>query len=718
VNDLNDKEHYTRREMLKSMNALLIASGSGSALSALAWGAPPLAASAGVQLRTVREIENTWIPMSDGTRLAARIWVPEDAVARPVPAIFNYCPYYARVFTRPGDDARFPYYASRGYACVRVDIRGSGNSEGRPQDEYVRQEQDDALEIISWIAKQPWCTGAIGMEGKSWSGFSSLQVAARQPPQLKAIISHCASDDRYLDDAHYKGGCVIADMLNWGTLLLAVQGQAQDPQVVGRERWRERWLERLNAVELNVSRWMDHPDRDDFWKHGSVSEDYSQITCPVYAIGGWVDAYKNGVFRLLAGLKAPRKGLVGPWTHVYPHEGVPGPAIGYLDEALRWWDHWLKGIDTGIMAEPMLRVWMQDRVPVPQERDVPGRWVAEEHWPSPRATEQAYFLAASGSLDESAGAQRRIDLLPLQTVGAAGGNWCPSGGGAAEDLAIEMALDQRLDDARSLVFDSQPLTAPIEILGATSVSLELAVDQPVAFVIVRLNDVLPTGESGRVSYGVLNLCHRDSHETPSALEPGRRYKVRVQLDHAAHRFAAGNRIRVAISSTYWPMILPAPEPVTLSLITGASRLSLPVRPTRPQDSTLPAFGPAYVPTVAVSSLSARPGERRIERDVGSGRQTIHHRVGTGVALLKDIDTRLIWDAQMRCEITDRDTASSTAHEFTVGWERGKLAPRIVASTTMTTTPKEFLVVGEINAFDGEEKVFTRRWEHRIARRLV
>ena len=130
----------------------------------------------------VREIENTWIAMPDGVKLAARIWLPEGAERHPVPAILNYVPYFARLFTRPGDDARFPYYAGHGYACVRVDIRGSGDSQGLPMDEYVQQEQDDGVEIIRWIAAQRWCSGSVGMEGKSWSGFNSLQVAARRPP--------------------------------------------------------------------------------------------------------------------------------------------------------------------------------------------------------------------------------------------------------------------------------------------------------------------------------------------------------------------------------------------------------------------------------------------------------------------------------------------------------------------------------------------------------
>ncbi|RPI47847.1 MAG: CocE/NonD family hydrolase [Betaproteobacteria bacterium] len=670
------------------------------------------------RIRSVREFENVWIPMYDGVRLAARIWLPEDAEQWPVPAILNYCPYFARLFTRPNDDARFPYYARRGYACVRVDIRGSGDSDGRPLDEYVKQEQDDALEIIAWIARQPWCTGAVGMEGISWSGFNCLQVAARQPPALAAIITHCSTDDRYTDDAHYKGGCVIHDMLNWGTVFLAFQGQAPDPDITGRSGWRERWLERLGAVEFNLGNWLTHPHRDAFWRHASVNENYGAIKCPVYAIGGWVDAYRNSVFRLLAGLSVPRKGLIGPWTHIYPHQGDPGPAIGYLDAALRWSEHWLKGVDTGIMTEPVLRVWMQDTPAVAGLPQVPGRWVAESSWPTPRLQEQVLFLTGSRQLELNAPVESQLELAPIQTVGVASGNWCPSGAGAADDLAIELSGDQRLDDARSLCFDSAPLEQPFEILGAPIVALDLSVDKPVAYVAVRLNIVASTGESRRVTYGVLNLCHRNGSERPVAMQPGHRYLVKVPLDHAAQRFPRGSRLRVALSTAYWPLVLPSPEPVRLTLFAGVSSVTVPIRTPRDDDAALRPFSAPYVPPVAVAAVSGQPGSRQVEWDVGGKRQVIHHNVGNGVALLQAIDTRLVGDSKMRCEIHENSTDAEIGYQFVAGWERGDLRPRIVATSLTTTTRTHFEVRGNIDAFDGEDRIFTRTWSQSIARDLV
>ena len=325
----------------------------------------------------IREIENVWIPMSDGCRIAARLWLPAIAASEPVPAILEYIPYRKRDFTRARDEPIHRYFASRGYAAIRVDIRGSGDSEGVLADEYTPQEHDDALEIIDWIAAQPWCSGAVGMMGISWGGFNSLQVAALRPPALKAIITLCSTDDRYADDAHYMGGCLLNENMQWGWVLMLYAALPPDPEIVG-ERWREMWRQRIDSLECFPFLWAAHQWRDDYWRHGSVCEDYAAIECPVYAIGGWADGYSNAIPRLLAGLSCPRKGLIGPWAHVFPHDGVPGPAIGFLQQAVCWWDHWLRGVDTGIMAEPMFRVWMQDSVaPQPQYAERPGRWVAE-----------------------------------------------------------------------------------------------------------------------------------------------------------------------------------------------------------------------------------------------------------------------------------------------------------------------------------------------------
>ena len=538
--------------------------------------------------RTVRVIEHTLIPLQDGTMLAARIWLPDDAEQNPVPAILEYLPYRKRDGTYERDALTHPYLAGHGYAGVRVDMRGCGESTGLLFDEYAKQEQDDGVEVIAWLAAQPWCSGVVGMMGISWGGFNGLQIAARRPPALKAIVTICSTDDRYADDVHYMGGTLLAaDELEWGSFFLGSMCLPPDPMLVG-DRWRAMWLERLENVPLFFEPWLRHQRRDGYWKHGSVCEDYAAIQCPVYAVGGWTDAYKNAIPRLLERLSVPRKGLIGPWAHGYPHFARPGPQIGFLQEMLRWWDYWLKGIDTGVMDEPMLRAWMTDSVrPASNHPTLPGRWVAEASWPPPGITPQRLVLTDEGLRHEAAHFTARSLCSPL-TVGKRSGSWVPFGRGH------DQAEDQRDDDLLSLVFDTPPLDRPIEILGAASVTLDLASDKPIANLVVRLCDVHPSGESLRVSYGVLNLAHRDGHEELAPLAAGQRYRVHIQLNDAGSVFPAGHRIRLAISTAYWPMIWPAPERATL-LISGGT-LELPVRAPRPTDALLnPLPGPESAP---------------------------------------------------------------------------------------------------------------------------
>ncbi|HLY55556.1 MAG TPA: CocE/NonD family hydrolase, partial [Stellaceae bacterium] len=547
----------------------------------------------------------------------------------------------------------------------------------------------------------------------SWGGFSSLQVAARRPPALKAIITHCSTDDRYTDDAHYIGGCVVQDMFVWGSMFFTLQGYPPDPATLG-VRWREMWMDRLKHNEYRVIDWMRHQTRDAFWKHGSIDEDYGDIVCPVYAIGGWTDAYNCAVPRMLAGLKAPHKGLIGPWSHFYPHEGVPGPAIGYLDEALRWWDHWLKDRDTGIMAEPMYRVWMEDKAACCGTLQVPGRWVAEDTWPSPRIAMQKRYLVADGLADR-AGPEGKHVLAPRQTVGTTGGHWCPF------NMPTELPLDQAADDARSLAFESAPLAADLELLGAPVATLDLAVDRPVAALALRLNEVEPDGRSTRVSYAVLNLTHRAGHEHPEALEPGKRYRIRIPLRDIAHSFKAGNRLRLAISTTYWPLIWPSPEPVTLTLFVGGSELDLPVRPPRPEDARLHPFAAPVVPADSGRTVieTAPPQTKTFGWDVATGTLSIASEHGRGAARLNAIGTTLASAWKETSRIRDDDPLSpSLEHWRMQHFSRDDWDARVETTIRVSVSKDAFKIGGDLKAFEHDKEVFTRSWEESVPRQLV
>jgi len=662
--------------------------------------------------RAVRDVENVWIPLKDGTRLAARLWLPVDAEKNPVPAILEYIPYRKRDFMRARDEGMHPYFAGHGYAAVRLDIRGSGESDGLPLDEYVKQEQDDALEAIAWIAAQPWCSGAVGMIGKSWGGFNGLQVAARRPPALKAVITLMSTDDRYADDVHYMGGCLLNDNLGWGAVMTTFNARPPDPAIVG-EGWREQWLARLDAAPLLSDIWLSHQRRDAYWKHGSVCEDYGAIQCPVYAIGGWADGYSDAVFRLMAGLTVPRKGLVGPWAHLYPQDGVPGPAIGFLQEALRWWDQWLKGIDTGIAREPMLRVWQQDSVaPRTYYEERPGRWVAEALWPSPRIEPRRYAMNADG-LGAKAGPEAALTLASPQDVGRDAGDF--SGFAVPGDLPG----DQREDDGGSLVFDSNPLAQPLAILGGPVVELDLAVDRPQALVAVRLSDVSPDGAATRVTYGVLNLSHRDGHEADvKPMTPGRRTKVRIALHDAGHRFAAGHRIRLAVSTAYWPLVWPSPQPVTLTLHAGACALELPVRPAdEAGDAALAPFAePQMAPPTPATALKPGRFERSVRRDLATGESV--YRIladggvfkGAALVRLDAIDLAIGHRIDRVFRIRPDDPLSARQEiEHVYVMERGAWRIRVVARLNMRCDATAFHTTATLDAYEGEARVFSREW---------
>ncbi|MCV6586000.1 MAG: CocE/NonD family hydrolase [Marinibacterium sp.] len=566
-------------------------------------------------LRDIIEIPDQIIPLSDGTRLSARIWRPDDAGDSPVPVILEYLPYRKRDGTIARDALTHPWFAKRGYACLRVDIRGNGDSQGLMSDEYTPQELSDAVEVINWAAAQPWCSGTVGMMGISWGGFNALQVAALRPEPLRAIITLCSTVDRFADDIHYKGGCLLNENLGWGATMWCYSSRPPDPAL--RPDWREMWLERLEHEPFLPALWLKHQRRDSYWQHGSVCEDFSAITAATLAVGGWGDAYKNAVPALVEHLPGA-KGIVGPWVHKYPHFAVPEPRIGFLQEALRWWDHWLGGQDTGVEDDPAYRAYVMDGVrPATWYSDRPGRWIAERDGATAHLPVQTLALGP-GTLD-APGSQTRqparfdIPVASPQSCGLAAGEYC------AIWLGPEMPGDQRGDDALSACFDSAPIGADLDIVGAPALRLRLRADQAQGQIAVRLNHLHGDGASTRITYGVLNLAHRDSHADPAPMPVGDEVEITVPLDHIAYRIPAGDRIRVAVSSAYWPLIWPAPQPVTLTLTGGA--LDLPVRATAQGDEW--QFPPPDA-EAALQTQVLRPGgnTRRVETDMGSGVVTL------------------------------------------------------------------------------------------------
>ncbi|MFO0993839.1 MAG: CocE/NonD family hydrolase, partial [Hyphomicrobiales bacterium] len=369
------------------------------------------------------------------------------------------------------------------------------------------------------------------------------------------------------------------------------------------------------------------------------------IECAVLAVCGWEDSYSSAVGRLLAGLSAPKRAIMGPWTHSYPCRGDPGPRIGYLQEALRWWKYWLAGEDTGIMDEPLYRVWIHsEERPRPWYKDHAGSWAAEEAWPSPRIDWREYHLNASG-LELTAKAGRDMAVCSPATAGTDYGRW-GGYGGESPDLAI----DQRREDGQSLCFDTAPLDADLTLLGAPELNLELMVDSPKVNLAVRLCDVYPDGTSAVVTYGVLNLSHRNSHESPKDCPVGKSFKATIKLHDFARTIPKGHRLRLAIQTQFWFVLWPQPDLATATVQSGTSRLRLPVRPPSPLDRKVRFERPEIAPPVPSTELFAGRAEKHVEDDLGTGVRTIR--------LLNDAGT-------MRLDDRDIVTASSSRDTFTI-----------------------------------------------------
>ncbi len=696
----------SRRNVLLSSAALLSA-----APTTLLWRAQPAAAAQrGWQLpekNPVRVIENAWIGMKDSTQLSARLWLPDNVKEIPAPVVLEYIPYRKRDLYRAHDNAWGQQLAQYGIGYARVDARGSGDSQGVLVDEYLDQELNDGVEIIAWLARQSWSNGSVGMRGISWGGINTLQVAALEPPELKAIMPMCCTDTRYTDDAHYIGGALGLTNLQWGVQFKGVMAMPPDPQIVG-DHWRREWQQRLDASPPILETWLSHQSNDAYWQRGSVSLAYQRIKCPVYIVDGWVDTYINTVTRLLAQVRAPRKALFGPWAHNYPESASPGPSLNWAWEEVRWWKHWLAGESTGVMDEPMLRAYMPYRTAsegYPQ--DTPGRWIAEETWPSPHIHSRTWYLDERG-LVPKAGAHSEVKYVGDRIVGLDKPEWLPF---PPEGLPTE----QSSDDRKSLLFDSAPLSADIEILGHPIARIRVAADQPVAKLALRLCEVTPAGESWLVTYGLLNLTHRNGDEKPIALVPGEAYDVSIDLSLIAHRFKAGNRIRLAVSESLWPLVWPSPRVATLTLTHGASSLELPVRPmvsdppfpipVNPSDTKAPGGR-----TPLTQAGPDAQGWYEIRQDPVSYSIPI---ADTGITLSGASGIKVL----LRIKQGDNNSCVWQG-ERSGGLKRGDWNCTVFSSFKLTSTPEAFFIEETVRALEGERVVFERENKAEVPRDLM
>jgi hypothetical protein len=511
--------------------------------------------------------QDEWITMADGVRLAATLYLPDGE--GPWPALLEALPYRKDDLTASYREEYHRFADEFGYLVCRLDVRGTGSSDGVPADEYTRQEIEDIAEVIAWLAAQDRSNGNVGMYGTSYSGFNSLQVAMERPPALKAICSIFASDDRYADDVHYFGGALKQlDLVDYPTYMDAGNVLPPVPRVHG-EDWREAWERRVMSYEPWTLSWMEHQTYDDYWKHGSLREDYASIRAATMLVTGWADGYTNIALRGFEGLRCPKRLLAGPWAHAATETSRPGPNVDLVPEMARWWDRWLKGADNGVDRQAPIVVFV--RRPTPPAADLEayrGEWRFEPGWPLERSTDLSLELSKATAV--GSGDDGPDELNVRGDVGWTA--WISCAGG----MPWGQPIDQRPDEAFSLVYDWDPLEDELEVLGHPRLTVPVSSSAPVAYLSAKLCDVHPDGTSQLVTRGLLNLTHRGSREHPAPLVPGETYEVALELEVTSWIFEPGHRVRLDLAGSDWPNAWAPPMPCTLSIERAASTLVLPV----------------------------------------------------------------------------------------------------------------------------------------------
>ena len=556
-------------------------------------------------------MEEASIPMPDGVHLAADIWRPQGPAGKgPFPVLLEYLPYRKT----EGRGNRYPFYAyfvRRGYVVARVDIRGTGNSTGTliPY-EYSDIENTDGDSVIAWLARQPYSNGKVGMFGISWGGFNSIHMAMRRPPALKAIIAVDATDDLYQDDVHFIDGMMHVD--SWEMSQDLANAMPGAPDYTIDEKY---FAERFDRPPWGLTYKRQQSDGP-FWDRTALKTRYDAIQIPTFVVGGWYDGYRDSVARMLQHMKVPMKAIVGAWNHTYPNEPYPKPGFEFRHEAVRWFDRWLKDRDTGIMDEPRLAVYVRNwHPPGPYLETAPGAWRYEDGWPSARVHERVLFPRPNRLLSDAAPEPSTERLRYVPTTGVEAGGPVMWFG--------DVAPDQRPSDAFSLVYETPPLDAEVEILGLPRALLQVAADAPQVNWFARLNDVAPDGTVTLVTAAGQNGAHRVSARDPRAIVAGEQFPLEIEMHFTSWVFPKGHRLRLAVSNAQWPMLWTTPYPTTTTLYLGpeASRLMLPVAAPRAspgpsylsiqeRDDVLPGFEPIDAGTPSgygeISSVERNP----------------------------------------------------------------------------------------------------------------
>jgi uncharacterized protein len=659
---------------------------------------------------------NLRLPMRDSISLSANLWLPTPKTdTDKFPAILEMIPYRKDDWRYASDHQHGQYFAERGFAFCRLDVRGTGSSKGIAYDEYTTAETQDGYDVVEWLAAQGWCNGKVGMWGISYGGFTSIQVAMRQPPHLKAIIPMYATDDRYRDDVHYVGGCVtVSDLSQYAVSMVACN--AMPAKIEYARDWAAEWKQRLEETPCWLIEWLKHQTDGPYWRNGSLAPNYDQLKCAVFNIGGWMDSYVDPSLRMQALCNnAPSKTIVGNWVHDYPAWGTPGPNLDHLDEMTRFFARWLKDEENGFMDGPLFTFFRREYTPPePFPAKFNGQWMGLADYKAETTQPKEFFLG-EGSLGLEPAKVEASDLYQHQpTHGFRAGSLCWGAGAAPNGLA----RDLRPDEATIPCYTSAPLTEPLDILGMPEAVLYLSCTAPVAHAVVRLSDVAPDGTSSQVTAGILNLTHRESHVSPQPLTPGTVYEVRVPMRAAGYRFLPGHRIRLSVASAWWPVIFPSPYEATNTLYHGpayASRLVLPT-PTPGNDQAPPAFKTTPPELISIGGGSEDAPKWEVVEDVIA--QTVTVKIYEGsVTTVPDGSSMF---ASERIELTAHHTDPLQARLYNTVTYRYVVQGyeiEIISTGTTRTTRDHFHIDVQLQVKLNGGDFFAKSWLESVPRVL-
>lgn len=715
----------------------------------------------------VSEIAHFIHVLKDGTEIALKIWLPcakqdiltsfsmfgeentfkwtteiypgsnkhENDKNISYPTILEYIPYGKdSTITLKRDHNRHPWFCSHGFIDIRVDIRGSGASSGSYYDEYTEQELADAVELIEWLSLQPWSNGRVGMYGKSWGGFNGLQVSCKQPEALKTVITLYSTDDRFEDDVHYQGDCIVGDqMLSWASAMFAYNARPPHPRYFpDTSSWENFWLTRLESSGNSfLTTWMQHQHKEDpYWMHGSVLKCENKIQCPVLVIGGHADGYSNAAYRMAATLNQDSRVVIGPWAHQWPDVSVAGPNIDHLGLCLKWWNYHLKDEeDENVTSWPRLALYIRDSMKPDEIVGSPtGTWVKIDDWNNRFNNFVKYshfqtcpddlvcfYFGPSMSLqfDRHLTSVPPVKLVPHALQGAGSGSWFSIDSGFAED--------QTVANQYSCCWTSHTLEKDIVFsgLGKMYVCLQAGASGKYA-INVRVTDEFPSGESTLISRGCQNLCV-SSDGWVTKIQADREIIACVKLDGIGQKIKKGHKLNVAITPTCFPLLYPAIDNETLTVFPSKCQVVF-----QTADETILKDSFSFQPPKPLLELPCneiKAGFYSTQRSVNDGKYSFEIHEDSGVTIFplmefeygENVKETYVTDEKVTCSNISAVRTNTSVFHLKDG---NKIKANVEATMTMTGDKHCFKVKENLRVFIDNTKVFEKSFDNTIPRIYV